>query len=140
MFEKKLEAIKMATSGSSVKIECRATGTPVISYKWFKDEIEVSCSTKYTMAVTDSVASLEVVDCSVEDCGDYVCVASSEAGSDRCCCTMTVEGWFHFDFFLHLFSLTKSIDGYIWFDSEGYAFDKVLSCVVEFAHKASIFF
>lgn len=58
--------------------------------------MEISPGPKYTMSSADLVASLEVLGCSVEDSGDYVCVASSEAGSDRCSCTLTVKGWFLF--------------------------------------------
>uniref|UniRef100_A0A3Q3GIG3 Ig-like domain-containing protein n=1 Tax=Labrus bergylta TaxID=56723 RepID=A0A3Q3GIG3_9LABR len=36
------------------------------------------------MVSTDLVASLDLVNCTVEDSGDYVCVASSEAGTDHC--------------------------------------------------------
>lgn len=70
------------------------TGSPVISFKWFKDEMEISSGPKYTMASADLEASLEIVNCAVEDSGDYVCVASSEAGSDRCSSTVTVKGRF----------------------------------------------
>lgn len=70
------------------------TGSPVITFKWFKDEMEISPSPKYTMAVEDLVASLEIVQCTVEESGEYVCVASSEAGSDRCSSTVSVKGWF----------------------------------------------
>lgn len=74
------------------------TGTPVITFKWFKNEIEISSGHKYAMTATDSVACLEVADCTVEDTGDYVCVACSEAGSDRCSSTVTVKGQLSFRF------------------------------------------
>uniref|UniRef100_A0A4W6C6A5 Ig-like domain-containing protein n=1 Tax=Lates calcarifer TaxID=8187 RepID=A0A4W6C6A5_LATCA len=35
------------------------------------------------MSFDNSLATLEVENCSVEDSGDYVCVASSEAGRDQ---------------------------------------------------------
>lgn len=95
---RKLEATKLITCGHSTKLECSATGSPVISFKWFKDEMEISSSPKYTMSSANLVTSLEVAGCTVEDSGDYVCVASSEAGSDRCSCTLTVKGWFLFFF------------------------------------------
>lgn len=89
----RLEATKLVTAGDSAKLECKATGSPVVTFKWFKDEREISSSPKYTMASTDTVASLEIMKCAVEDSGDYVCVAASEAGSDRCSSTVTVKGW-----------------------------------------------
>lgn len=107
---KKLEATRLITCGDSSRLDCKVTGSPVITFKWFKDEMEITPSPKYTMAVEDLVASLEIVQCTVEESGDYVCVASSEAGSDRCCSTVTVKGWFHVKrssflvTILHLFS------------------------------------
>lgn len=91
---RKLEATKLITCGDSSKLECKVTGSPLISFKWFKDEMEISSGPKYTMASADLEASLEIVNCAVEDSGDYVCVASSEAGSDRCSSTVTVKGRF----------------------------------------------
>lgn len=98
MFVRKPEATKLITSGDSARLECKVTGSPVISFKWFKDEMEISASTKYTMSLIDLMATLEIANCTVEDTGDYVCVASSEAGSDRCTCTVIVKGWFSVSF------------------------------------------
>lgn len=95
MFVTKLEATKLVTSADSARLECKVTGSPVISFRWFKDEMEISSSPKYTMALSDLKASLEIVNCAVKDSGEYVCVASSEAGSDRCSSTVTVKGWFY---------------------------------------------
>lgn len=92
---RKLEATKLVTSGDSARLECKVNGSPVISFKWFKDEMEISAGAKYAVTITDVVTALEVVDCTVEDSGNYVCVASSDAGSDRCSSTVTVKGWFH---------------------------------------------
>uniref|UniRef100_A0A3Q3B3T9 Ig-like domain-containing protein n=1 Tax=Kryptolebias marmoratus TaxID=37003 RepID=A0A3Q3B3T9_KRYMA len=83
VFVRKLDATKLVTSGDSTRLECRVTGSPVISFKWFKDEMEISSSPKYSISLTDVEATLEILNCSVEDSGDYVCVASSEAGSDQ---------------------------------------------------------
>lgn len=92
---RKLEASQLVTWGHTLRLECMATGSPVITFRWFKDEMEITPGPKYTTAVEDSVASLEIVQCTVEESGDYVCVASSEAGSDRCSSTVTIKGWFH---------------------------------------------
>lgn len=94
MFVRRLEATKLVTCGDSSRLECKVTGSPIISFKWFKDAMEINSGLKHTISSLDSVASLEIVNCTVEDSGEYVCVASSEAGSDRCSCTVTVKGWF----------------------------------------------
>lgn len=105
MFVTKLEAAKLITSADSARLECTVVGSPIISFKWFKNEMEISSSPKYRMFCTDLVASLEIVNCTVQDSGDYVCVASSEAGSDRCSSTVTVKGWFCLDLQMVLFAL-----------------------------------
>lgn len=92
---RKLDATKLITSGDSSRLEVRVTGSPVITFKWFKDEMEISSGPKYSISLTDVEATLEILKCSVEDSGEYVCVASSEAGSDRCSSTVTVKGWFN---------------------------------------------
>ncbi|CAB1328711.1 unnamed protein product [Coregonus sp. 'balchen'] len=91
VFVMKLESTKLVVKGSAVKLECKATGTPEISFKWFKNEIEITQNEKYKMVVINSVASLEIVNCSVDDSGNYVCVASSDAGSDHSSSTVTVK-------------------------------------------------
>uniref|UniRef100_A0A8C6L9W6 Ig-like domain-containing protein n=1 Tax=Nothobranchius furzeri TaxID=105023 RepID=A0A8C6L9W6_NOTFU len=91
VFVRKLNATRLITRGNSTRLECKVTGSPVISFRWFKNETEISCSPKYTIRTTDVESVLEIAECLVEDCGDYVCVASSEAGSDRCSCTVTVK-------------------------------------------------
>uniref|UniRef100_A0A3P8STD5 Ig-like domain-containing protein n=1 Tax=Amphiprion percula TaxID=161767 RepID=A0A3P8STD5_AMPPE len=95
VFVRKLEATKLVTSSDSVRLECKVTGSPVISFRWFKDEMEISSGPRYSMSSMELVAALEIVQCAVEDSGDYVCLASSEAGSDRCSSTVTVKGWFN---------------------------------------------
>ncbi|MEQ2170438.1 hypothetical protein GOODEAATRI_000278 [Goodea atripinnis] len=42
VFVRKLDATKLVTSGDSTRLECKASGSPVISFKWFKDEMEIS--------------------------------------------------------------------------------------------------
>lgn len=67
--------------------------------------MEISPGPKYTMSVVDLVASIEILGCSVEDSGEYLCVASSEAGVDRCSSTVTVKGWLYFFSSYDLFAL-----------------------------------
>ncbi|KAM4608731.1 titin-like [Polymixia lowei] len=90
-FSMKLEPSQLVETGQPLTLSCKVHGSPVISAKWFKNGCEISSDYRHTMSFSNSVASLEVVDCTVEDSGDYVCVASSEAGSDRCSSTVTVK-------------------------------------------------
>uniref|UniRef100_A0A8C7GM97 Ig-like domain-containing protein n=1 Tax=Oncorhynchus kisutch TaxID=8019 RepID=A0A8C7GM97_ONCKI len=75
---------------------CRATNSAGFKESsgtlcWLKNETEITSNDKCRLSFTDSVASLDIVNCSVDDSGDYVCVASSDAGSDHCSSTVTVK-------------------------------------------------
>lgn len=93
-FVMKLDLTKLVLNGSLATLECKVTGSPEISIRWYKNETEVSSDDKYQMAFIDSVATLQISICCVEDSGDYICQASNEAGSDRCSCLVTVKGLF----------------------------------------------
>lgn len=79
--------------GSPVVMECKVIGSPVIQMKWFKNDTEISSNdNKYQMGFNDSVATLEIANSVVDDSGEYVCEASSEAGSDRCKSVIAIKG------------------------------------------------
>lgn len=88
----KLEPSQVVKNGQPLKLSGKVYGSPVISITWFKNGSEISSDNRHAISFDNSVASLEVVNCNVEDSGDYVCVASSEVGSDRCSSTVTVKG------------------------------------------------
>ncbi|XP_051980649.1 titin-like, partial [Xyrauchen texanus] len=90
-FVMKLDLTKLVMNGSLATLECKVTGSPEISIRWFKNETEISSNDKYQMTFTDLVATLKISNCCVEDSGDYICQASSDAGSDRCNCLVTVR-------------------------------------------------
>lgn len=96
-FVMKLDSTKLVLNGSLATLECKVTGSPEISIRWYKNETEISLNDKYQMTFIDSVATLQISNCCVEDSGDYICQASSEAGSDRCSCLVTVKGLFKVD-------------------------------------------
>ncbi|XP_078795836.1 titin-like [Oryzias latipes] len=91
VFVRRLDATKLITSGDSAKLEAKVVGSPIIGFKWFKDEMEISSSAKYIINQTDLETALEIINCTVEDSGEYLCVASSEAGSDRCSSAVSVK-------------------------------------------------
>lgn len=88
----KLDSTKLLMIGNPVTLECKVTGSPPINIKWLKNDTEISSSEKYQMTFADSVASLKMVNCSTDDSGSYICLASNDAGSDRCDCMITVKG------------------------------------------------
>lgn len=90
----KLEPSQLLKTGQPLKLSCKVHGTPVISITWFKNGEEISSDHRHTMSFDSSIATLEVENCCVEDSGDYICVASSEAGRDKCSSSVMVKGWF----------------------------------------------
>lgn len=90
----KLEPYQLLKTGEPLKLSCKVQGTPVISITWFKNGSEIALEHRYTMSFDTSIATLEKENCSVEDSGEYVCIASSEAGRDQCSSSVSVKGWF----------------------------------------------
>lgn len=80
-------------TGEPLELSCKVQGTPVISITWFKNNSEIASDHRHAMSFDSTIASLDVKECSVEDSGHYVCVASSEAGRDQCSTRVTVKGW-----------------------------------------------
>lgn len=81
-------------------LSCKVQGTPVINISWFKNGEEIAPDHRHRMSFDNSVATLEVDSCSVEDSGEYVCMATSEAGKDQCSSTVTVKGWLNLELLL----------------------------------------
>uniref|UniRef100_A0A3P9M634 Ig-like domain-containing protein n=1 Tax=Oryzias latipes TaxID=8090 RepID=A0A3P9M634_ORYLA len=89
-----LYCVQLFVNVHEMNVILTLVGSPIIGFKWFKDEMEISSSAKYIINQTDLETALEIINCTVEDSGEYLCVASSEAGSDRCSSTVSVKGWF----------------------------------------------
>lgn len=88
----KLEPSRLLKAGQPLKLSCKVQGTPVISVTWMKNGSEIISDHRHLMSFESSVASLEVENCCIEDSGEYMCLASSEAGRDQCSCSVTVKG------------------------------------------------
>ena len=82
-------------TGQPLTLSCKVKDSPGLSVKWFRNGCEIISNYRQLLCFSNLVASLEVIDSSMEDSGEYVCVASSVAGSDHCSCTVTVKGWFN---------------------------------------------
>lgn len=81
-------------TGQPLHLSYRVQGSPVISITWFKDGCEMGSAASRSMCFDGLIASLDIEKCSVEDSGQYICMASSEAGSDQGSSSVTVKGWF----------------------------------------------
>lgn len=90
----KLEHSVLLKTGEPLKLSCKVQGTPVITIAWFKNGSQITSDHRHTMSFDNSIATLEIDNCSVEDSGHYVCTASSGAGKDECSGSVAVKGWF----------------------------------------------
>lgn len=88
----KLEPSQLLKTGQTLRLSCKVQGTPVINITWFKNGSEIASDKRHMMSFDSSLATLEVENCSVDDSGDYVCTASSEAGREQCSSSVTVKG------------------------------------------------
>jgi len=88
----KLEPSRLLKAGQPLKLCCKVQGSPVIHIKWFKSGSEIVSDHRHSMSFDSLVATLEVENCSVDDSGEFVCVASSEAGREQCSSSVTVKG------------------------------------------------
>lgn len=84
--------------------------------RWFKDGKELN-KFDYNANHADGVVTIEIVNCTVEDSGRYICRASNPLGEDETWCEVIVEGITiihflryiiiylikHFVIFMHLF-------------------------------------
>ena len=94
-FSLKLVPSRLVKTGQPLTLSCKVEDSPGLSVKWFRNGCEIISNYRQLVRFSNSVASLEVIDNSVDDSGEYVCVASSAAGGNHCSCTVTVKGWFH---------------------------------------------
>ncbi|XP_023233613.1 myosin light chain kinase, smooth muscle-like [Centruroides sculpturatus] len=76
--------------GIGVKLLCCLSGKPTPEIKWFKDGREIN---KYDYNVThsDGVVILEILSCTMEDAGTYVCRATNKLGEDETTCHVIME-------------------------------------------------
>ncbi|KAL1110551.1 hypothetical protein AAG570_008079, partial [Ranatra chinensis] len=83
VFIQKLQDLEQVT-GLDGKLTCRVTGNPRPEIKWFKDNIPIFKSKKYSMKEDGENCLLCIRDCASEDEGQYSCVARNRDGEDKC--------------------------------------------------------
>lgn len=83
---------RSAVEGSTVRLACRAMGTPEPGFQWFKDDKPVSAGGRFDINQSVSGFTLVIKDCQVEDTGEYKCEATNKAGSVSTSAKITVTG------------------------------------------------
>lgn len=83
---------RSAVEGSTVRLACRAMGTPEPGFQWFKDGKPISSEGRFNISQSVSGFTLVIKDCQVEDSGEYKCEATNKAGSVSTSAKITVTG------------------------------------------------
>ncbi|KAM9176553.1 hemicentin-2 [Mergus octosetaceus] len=78
-----------ATTNSTVRFECRASGRPVPAVSWLRDHVPIVASPRHQLLEGGTV--LQVAMAEVGDAGRYVCVAENPAGSAEKHFALTVQ-------------------------------------------------
>jgi len=77
----------------TAKFKCTVTGIPKPKVTWFIEDTPIVEGPKYSMTFTDSIATLEVKDVSMDESPVYVtCKAENVAGEARSSAELAVEG------------------------------------------------
>ncbi|KTF71343.1 hypothetical protein cypCar_00035221, partial [Cyprinus carpio] len=83
VFKKKICDMQ-SNIGSPAKFECEIEETPNVTFKWFKSGSEIRQSDKFRVISRQSTSSLELLNPTKDDAGEYSCRASNKHGSDTC--------------------------------------------------------
>lgn len=86
------------TAGDLATLECTISGSPDLKVKWFKDGKEMISARKYKMTLKDNVATMKILTAEKVDTSEYKIEVSNKVGKDQCTCSVTVLGWFFFQF------------------------------------------
>uniref|UniRef100_A0A8C3BH28 Ig-like domain-containing protein n=1 Tax=Cairina moschata TaxID=8855 RepID=A0A8C3BH28_CAIMO len=78
--------------GSSIRMECKVSGSLPITAKWFKDGKEITDSAKCRSLCHENTMSLEIANLELSDSANYTCNISNIAGNDSCSAVLTVKG------------------------------------------------
>ena len=83
---------KSAVEGSSIRLACRAMGTPEPTFLWYKDGQPISAGGRFDISQSVSGFVLVIKDCQVEDSGKYKCEATNKAATIDTSAKVTVQG------------------------------------------------
>lgn len=82
----------VAKEGEPCSLSCRATGNPLPTVQWYKDDVCIDNSAKYQITYNNGEALLTIERADTSHGGKYACVATNRLGSDRTASKLSVEG------------------------------------------------
>uniref|UniRef100_S4RBA9 Ig-like domain-containing protein n=1 Tax=Petromyzon marinus TaxID=7757 RepID=S4RBA9_PETMA len=89
-FSKALQPVKAAV-GTPLRLECEVDDDKGVTVAWTKSGKEIRPSRKLSFTFKNKLAVLEILKSELADTGDYVCTASSEAGSESTASSVEVK-------------------------------------------------
>ncbi len=76
----------------SSRLSCTIKGSPELHVTWFLNEKPLSSSEKHKITFKAGQATLEIINLSESDSGNYTCEVMNEAGCESCSSQVTVKG------------------------------------------------
>ncbi|KAI3373154.1 hypothetical protein L3Q82_006481 [Scortum barcoo] len=77
--------------GSKLIVKCEATGSPLLTYTWFKDGNELKKSRKVRIKNGQKNSRVQISRAKLEDSGNYTCVVENKLGKDNSTGTVNVQ-------------------------------------------------
>nr|XP_006823021.1 PREDICTED: titin-like [Saccoglossus kowalevskii] len=79
--------------GSSARFDCKVTGTPLPSVKWYRNNLEIQDSPDFQYITDGENVSLLISETFPDDTGEYTCKASNQVGLASCTAKLLVDGF-----------------------------------------------
>ena len=86
-------AFRAWPASHSIRLKCRATGTPPLKYTWLKDGMEMP-TRRMDKYLNTSIWYLKLINLVPKDSGKYTCIVSNPYGSVNHTYTLQVVGEF----------------------------------------------
>uniref|UniRef100_A0A8C6PLU9 Neuregulin 2a n=1 Tax=Nothobranchius furzeri TaxID=105023 RepID=A0A8C6PLU9_NOTFU len=81
----------LVDEGSKLIVKCEATGSPVLTYTWFKDGNELKKNKKVKIRSNAKSSRVQISKAKLEDSGNYTCVVENKLGKDNSTGTVNVQ-------------------------------------------------
>ncbi|XP_066501600.1 neuregulin 2a isoform X2 [Hoplias malabaricus] len=81
----------MVEEGRRLTMKCEASGTPPLSYKWYKDGSVLKKSKEVRIKQNDKHSKVQIVRARMKDSGNYMCVVENDRGSSNSTSTVHVQ-------------------------------------------------
>ncbi|XP_049322444.1 neuregulin 2a isoform X6 [Astyanax mexicanus] len=81
----------MVDEGGRLTVKCEASGSPPLSYKWYKDGSLLKKSKEVKIKASKKNSKVQISSARLEDAGSYMCVVENEDGSSNRTSTVNVQ-------------------------------------------------